>query len=488
MARGQLLLAICFVSTALIGCGDVLDEPEATAGGTEGSIGPTGAGSTPQGIPGSCSTTPWARGPVDASQVVGGSRVVVAQDCSVVVAGGFASTLDLGGAPLESDGDDFFLARYDELGAHLWSQRVATQTPEASMEMAIDRAGNILLAGRFASPFDVGCGPMTTSAMGVYLAKLDPGGVCLWSKAVGDGTDVQRVTLAVDSDGNSVVAGVFSGWLDLGSGEIEAHSYDVFAAKLDASGERLWARAFVADGTEWSPTVTIDPSGNVILVGQAGGGLDLGGGPLDVSELVQLFVAKLDASGAHLWSRALPGTGSATVYGVAASAFDEIVLAGTFFGTVDLGFGAEGEADDNDHDGFILALRGEGEPLWRRVLAGPHQDTVRGVACDAAGSFLLTGELSGSIEVGDGAVLESVGHSNGYLLKYDGAGHLRSSHRFGGLEEQLSAGVSVAVDLSGNALIAGVSLDTGEGEGEGEGEPSPGAGRLDPFLARIPMP
>jgi hypothetical protein len=84
--------------------------------------------------------------------------------------------------------------------------------------------------------------------------------------------------------------------------------------KLDGNGNHVWHRSI---GYVGPVNVTADASGNVILNGGMGAAIDLGGGLLTFGGGSDLFVAKLDAAGGHIWSKSfgdigVPRRGSAS--------------------------------------------------------------------------------------------------------------------------------------------------------------------------------
>jgi hypothetical protein len=84
-----------------------------------------------------------------------------------------------------------------------------------------------------------------TSAGGadIFVTKLDAAGDLLWKKTTGDGTDQQLYAMAVDAAGDIVVAGDFTGTIDFGAGALtSAGAADVYVAKLDPSGNALWSK------------------------------------------------------------------------------------------------------------------------------------------------------------------------------------------------------------------------------------------------------
>src|SRR5206468_12013956 len=138
-----------------------------------------------------------------------------------------------------------------------------------------------------------------------------------------------------------LVTGRFNGTIDFGNGALgSAGGFDVFLAKLDPNGIAIWSKRFGDLENEQEPFgVTTDRSNNVLLTGRFKGAMDFGGGPLASAGQDDGFLAKFDPAGGHLWSRSFGDTGSQRGQAVAAEANNEILLVGSTRGTVDCGGG-----------------------------------------------------------------------------------------------------------------------------------------------------
>ena len=81
-------------------------------------------------------------------------------------------------------------------------------------------------------------------------------------------------------------------------------------------------------------------SGSVTVTGKFMNTVDFGGGPLVAgTNVVNAFVAKYSSSGAPLWSKSYFATLSDEGYATASDGNGSSIVAGDFFGTVDLGSG-----------------------------------------------------------------------------------------------------------------------------------------------------
>jgi hypothetical protein len=72
-------------------------------------------------------------------------------------------------------------------GTPLWSKRAGDANEQNAWGVAVDKSGNVLVTGNFTGAMDLGGCPLSKAGgSGLFVAKLDPSGACLWSKGAGD--------------------------------------------------------------------------------------------------------------------------------------------------------------------------------------------------------------------------------------------------------------------------------------------------------------
>src|SRR5688572_18281344 len=87
---------------------------------------------------------------------------------------------------------------------------------------------------------------------------------------------------------------------------------------------------------DYSRVLAVDPLGNLVLSADPDTPVDFGGGPLGSRSTYEWVLAAFDADGNHIWSRELPFS----VEGIASvPSANEIVVAGSVGGTIDIGTG-----------------------------------------------------------------------------------------------------------------------------------------------------
>ncbi len=130
----------------------------------------------------------------------------------------------------------------------------------------------------------------------------------LWSQRFGDTGFDSGYAIAVDGARNVLVTGWFQGTVDFGGGPLTNaggfDSFDIFVAKYDAAGAHLWSQSFGDTDSDRGSAIAVDADDNVLVTGRFQGTVDFGGGPLTSAGSTDIFVTKFDAAGAHLFSTA----------------------------------------------------------------------------------------------------------------------------------------------------------------------------------------
>ena len=236
----------------------------------------------------------------------------------VVAAGaGQFGTYALGPATIHND--DLFIVNLTSNWGNTYNDGGSA---DAFAGVVTDAKGDVFAAGQHHGTLDFGGGPANSATAGDgFVLALDATGSHTWDKSFAAAPDA----LAIDAAGDVVVCGEFSGSVDFGLGPLTSTGEAVFVAKLGPSGVATWNEAFaVSDAMSVIKTfVTTDSMGNTLLGANAPGAtIDFGGGALSASFLV----AKLDPSGAHVWSKGF-GVGKLDrVIGIAAYDAHQILL------------------------------------------------------------------------------------------------------------------------------------------------------------------
>jgi hypothetical protein len=212
-------------------------------------------------------------------------RVTVTAQDHVILTGYFDGALDLGGGLLESStGWELFIGRYDAGGCHLWSRRFETASLMRGHAAATDPFGNLLLAGNLKRRLELGVDEPATSTA-AFLAKLNATGDVVYAKGLPASAMEYRQGLAVDERGHVAV-----------TGHVREHAdreWTMFVTKFDPSGRAAWSRRFGGTNGHFLQQIGMDAAGGVVLTGAFQGAIDFGGGLLASGDKEAIFLVKL---------------------------------------------------------------------------------------------------------------------------------------------------------------------------------------------------
>lgn len=327
-------------------------------------------------------------------------------------------------------------------GSVSWTRQFGTVGAEVVRGVAIDAAGDILVAGETS-------GALAGESAGFsdgWLRKYDAAGEVVWTRQFGsDATDELR-GVATDPEDNVLLVGSTYGAL----GDTDLAGADIWVRKYDVAGAVVWTRQFGSDATDLAGGVATDSGGNVFVAGNTFGAIvSGGGGDWDV------WVRMYDPAGTIEWTRQF-GTGAYDqVRAIATDPFGNVILTGETQGV--LSGHAAGPADV-----WVRVYSPAGDIVWTRQFGSDSFDSAGGVTADAEGFITVMGDTPGVL-VGD-----SAGGNDAWLRRYDPGGVAVWTRQFGSNGSDLGAGV--ASDAQGNVVIGGSTKGALVGSGFGDSD------------------
>lgn len=279
--------------------------------------------------------------------------VVVAPDGTILV-GGYETT--------EGERRNTWLWALDAAGNELWT--VVHDHGEGLHDeiagLVTDDDGNIYVAGYIERNID----PADDD---IFYAKLDSSGREIWMKtfAGADGRIDQAGRPALDANGDLVVPGFV---------DTEAQDNEAWIRKVDPDGNEIWTAGYEGTdmGDDAAGTVTADASGDLVVVGMATPASD-----------TDMWISKLDANGASLWSQTVDGDfGDDWATDVAIDARGRIYVTGYL-----------NNAQTNSMELWLARLSAAGDEDWTTTWnsTGFDLDGGNGLALDPSGDVFVAG-------------------------------------------------------------------------------------------------
>jgi hypothetical protein len=349
--------------------------------------------------------------------------------------------------------------------------------------IAVDGRGHVWVLGTTSSSdFPTYGSPLPSgSRADVFVARFDSSGTLLWLSTFGGSGEDEGQAIALDPAGNAYVVGMTRalpgdpldfprvGPLPLPS---QPGSSDAFVAKIDPSGALVYSALLGGSGWDSADGVAVDAAGAAWVVGYT-----LSQNFPQVVSLspelqgsVDAFVVRIDPTGSALTlSTYLGGGGEERAYGVAVDGSGRAHVVGYTFSP---GFPTLPAVPppSGQPDIFVTTFAPSGALVRSRLLAGGEESSPYAVATDAAGQVFVFGSTSSPDFPVVGAF--QPGTSGAFLMRFDATGALVSSTLLGDL---FLRPFDLEVDPGGTIHLAGYA------------SPDGGARlvRIDPAITRI---
>ena len=357
-----------------------------------------------------------------------------------------------------------------------WAFQYSTAAGSEGTAVALDPAGNAVVAGHFTGScdFDPGPGTTTMTAVGnwdVSLAKYDAASGLIWAKRFGGTQDEIVNDMIIDSAGNIYVTGTFYGTVDLDPGPGVANivnvggDSDLFLAKYDVDGNYIWGFGYGGSGyPDRGNDLSFDHAGNILVTGSLTGNVDVDPGPGTVTIGIcnnDWFAAKYSPSGAYLWSIANPNIVQTRDFGlaIAGDLAGNIYIMGRFEDSLDMDpSGAVYRIRSaGDFDIFLASYSSTGAFRWAGNIGNANSDGARTIKVDAAGNLVLAAGFEGTVDFdfsAGAAPFTSIGANSDMLMAtYSSTGAFLSAFQIGGTG---SEGIGdFQFDGVGNLIIGG---------------------------------
>ena len=276
--------------------------------------------------------------------VTPGGDVLLAGTFNTTTTTGIGS-FDLGPTTLVTAGNfDLFVARLDgATGAWRWAVRGGGTENDEGLAVCSDAAGNAVVSGSFTAtaPF----GSTTLTAVGgtdALVVRLDPIGQWQWASGGGGPANDAARAVAVDRAGNPVLAGSFRNTATFGASSVNSIGVDdVLVAKLSSTGQWQWAARGGGGGFDYGYGVATDAQNNVYVGGGVSIQSDFGSTVLNPGStpVSSAFAGRLSSAGAWQWAVGAGNAGfsSTLTLGFALDAAGNVFLVSRYQDTATLG-------------------------------------------------------------------------------------------------------------------------------------------------------
>ncbi len=281
----------------------------------------------------------------------------------------------------------------------------------------------------------------------LYLALYNRSGDRRWLVQFGSpGAELPSTSIAVAPNGDIIVAGTTYGSFP---GYALKGVSDVFVARFNRRGQRLWLRQFGSDAAEYLGSLTLAPTGDIYLAVTSYGAFPAGG--TSVTTAVgsgDAVLTKLNRRGQLVWSRSIGSAAADYASGVATNRYGEVFVAGSAGALIE-----DGGTSGGDSDAFVAAFDRRGNQKWVRQSGVVGEDGYLTVAVTPGGSPVAAGYTEAAVQGTVPGYSAPLGNRDGLVSRYTRSGSRLWVNRHGTNASDMNT--SIAVARNGQIYVAG---------------------------------
>lgn len=355
---------------------------------------------------------------------------------------------------------EMLAVKYAKSGAQEWKKTFGGFENDEACDLVVLADGSSLVVGSTDSP--QGDVSAYHGCNDLWAVRLDASGNTRWQKAFGGSLEDFGFGVIPAADGSFVIAGATSS----NDGDVSGShgGSDAWLIRIDDAGNLLWQTCIGGKGDDMAFDVIRGIDDGFVAVGRLDRLPTVEDVDLQTNGLGNVLAVKVTTDGTIAWQSDFGGWEEDVGYGIAAASDSTYIIAG---------MSRSYNASSRDHlggdDAWVLDIDSTGHMLWNKVFGGWADDRLRSIKQMADGSFICIGTTSSANASGDVGGLHG-NSSDVWLLAVDGKGGLLWQRCLGGRDTDAGYDVYDLADGSFRAVGAGSPRGEQDIAGGGTGQ------------------
>ncbi len=290
---------------------------------------------------------------------------------------------------------------------------------------------------------------------GFYVKKITPAGTVLWSKDFGRVSGVLLENIMPTNDGGYIIVSLANNTdTDVTSHYGSSLSEDIWALKIDSTGQKKWSRVIGGTGDEWVSNVVPGPNGGCYIVGETeSNDYDCTGNHGNTDA----YIARLDSNGNILWHKDLGGSDADGYHGQGITNRKGGIIFATDTRSSDGDI--HHYAGNGNSEFWTVDLDSNSNIIWENCF-GDSSDAIPESICKATDGSLW---IAGSSTITSGEVDMSFGKGDAWVVHADSMGQFIDAKVFG---THQTDGAQIVYPLENGLVLVGGYYDTASINGE----------------------
>lgn len=170
------------------------------------------------------------------------------------------------GSQLNQSSSDVMLRKYDSAGNLLWSKLLGSSVATDALALAVDSKGAAVIAGQIAGKLGAGA---ALGGKDSYVVKISATGEEVFARQIGSVLDDSATALTIGPDDAIYVGGQVKGKMTGAAGTIGGT--DAYIMKFSDTGVRAYTRQFGSTGEDRVSGLAVDGNGDLVVASVEGG-------------------------------------------------------------------------------------------------------------------------------------------------------------------------------------------------------------------------
>ncbi|HYF31749.1 MAG TPA: hypothetical protein VD993_11580 [Chitinophagaceae bacterium] len=229
-----------------------------------------------------------------------------------------------------------------------------------------------------------------SSSHDIYVVKLDSRGSVQWEKTFGGGrTDVGWAATELKEGGYLLMGGV----------GIDSTNDDIYLARLDAHGNKLWEKTYGNNLYERATQLLPTSDGYYVLIGQRN---------IIPGKNIDSYILKIDKEGNVLWEKTFGSAVVERTFYAVETPGGELLVSGLIL-----------PYQHAKADIYMLKLSSQGEMIWSKTYGEENVHDIAHSFCmnDDKKTYTLTGYIESSKEGFHDALFMQIDENGNLLIK-----------------------------------------------------------------------
>jgi hypothetical protein len=326
---------------------------------------------------------------------------------------------------------------------------------EYTTAMCTDANGKSYITGTFQTSIIFGNDTLGPNG-GMFIAKIDSAGNPVWASSPGGTGGLEILSMVIDNSGNLYLAGSLTGVAIFGTDTISnlTSPKNVFIGKFDSNGNLIWSQQATGVAENIAFGIALNNNSEVYVTGTYDSSVTIGSTFLQGGSGENIFIAKYDNNGNHLWAKSSSSTNVLFVTGIVCDQFNHVCITGHFSNTISFGSFTISSPINGGSSILLVKYDSAGNVLWAQNSGGfPSSGYAKCLSSDSSGNFYCAGYFNSPIMIFGTDTLTNAGFSDLFLTKYDSSGNYIWSERAGGADYDDAN--SIHTDINGNTYMTG---------------------------------